>query len=285
MAHQNKIYALAEKNAKTQKEIDEASVKEFDFHKENVGTSSMELILNIKGFEGPIDMLLHLARKQKVDLSEISVLHIVKQYLSFIDRAKKLRVELAADYLVMAAWLAFLKSKLLLPVVEEEDEVGAELAEHLQFRLKQLESMRHAAKNLFERPKLGVEVFARAEPEGVVINKQKEFEASLYDLLNAYADQAQRNQKISYEIKKREVWSITDVRTKLDGKMTEILDWESLDLLLDQFKTSPDLDETVTASGFGAMLEYAKEGIIDLKQSEHFSPIYLKSRSELNYSI
>lgn len=256
----------------------DTEVQATEFESSGVGTSSIDLVLNIDGFEGPIDMLLHLARKQKVDLAQISIHQIVDQYLRFIETAKRLRVELAADYLVMASWLAYLKSKLLVPKVELDDEDNGDLAEHLHFRLQQLESMREAAKALVSRPRLGVSVFARPEPEGVEITKQKQFDASLYDLLTAYAEQSQRKRVTTYKVAKREVWSINDARDRLDMKVSMINDWDSLDSLLSEFLTEPEMTETVTASGFGAILEYAKEGRLDIRQSAHFEPIYVRSR-------
>ena len=155
--------------------------------------SDPALVVDVDGFEGPLDLLLHLARNQKVDLARISVLALAEQYLVFIETARTLRLELAADYLVMAAWLAFLKSKLLIPKQPgEEGESGEELAAVLQFRLKRLEAMRDAAARLVNRNRLGRDVFARGMPELVIVEKRNEWSATLYDLLTAYAVQRQR---------------------------------------------------------------------------------------------
>ncbi len=155
--------------------------------------SDPALVVDVDGFEGPLDLLLHLARNQKVDLARISILALAEQYLAFIETARTLRLELAADYLVMAAWLAFLKSKLLIPKQPgEEGESGEELAAVLQFRLKRLEAMRDAAARLVNRNRLGRDVFARGMPELVIVEKRNEWSATLYDLLTAYAVQRQR---------------------------------------------------------------------------------------------
>ncbi|MGN6767846.1 MAG: segregation and condensation protein A, partial [Rhizobiaceae bacterium] len=156
-------------------------------------TSEPSLVVDVDGFEGPLDLLLHLARNQKVDLARISVLALAEQYLLFIERARHFRLELAADYLVMAAWLAYLKSKLLIPKQPgDEEATGEEMAAVLQFRLQRLEAMRDAAARLVNRNRLGRDVFARGMPEAVVVEKRNEFSASLYDLLTAYAAQRQR---------------------------------------------------------------------------------------------
>ena len=161
---------------------------------ERINANGEPLVVDVDGFEGPLDLLLSLARTQKVDLSKISILKLAEQYLSFIDKLRDMRLELAADYLVMAAWLAFLKSKLLLPEPEAEEEESAEgLAQLLAFRLKRLEAMRKAATSLMNRNRLGREVFARGDPEPVHVVKKSEFSATLYDLLTAYAMQRQRN--------------------------------------------------------------------------------------------
>ena len=171
------------------------------------------LIVDVEGFEGPLDLLLTLARNQKVDLAKISILALADQYLSFIEAARKIRLELAADYLVMAAWLAYLKSKLLIPKQPDADgESGEEMAAVLQFRLKRLEAMRDAAARLVNRNRLGRDVFARGMPEMVIVEKRNEYSATLYDLLTAYAAQRQRQAITNVRIAKRGVWSLKEAR-------------------------------------------------------------------------
>src|SRR5688572_13790141 len=176
-------------------------------------SSDPSLVVDVEGFEGPLDLLLHLARNQKVDLARISVLALAEQYLKFVESAKAMRLELAADYLVMAAWLAYLKSKLLIPKQAGEDgETGEELAAVLQFRLKRLEAMREAAARLVNRNRLGRDVLARGMPETVIVEKRNEYSASLYDLLTAYAAQRQRQAVTNVQIARRGVWSLKEAR-------------------------------------------------------------------------
>ena len=177
------------------------------------------LIVNLEGFEGPLDLLLALARTQKVDLAKISVLALAEQYLEFVDQALKARLELAADYLVMAAWLAFLKSKLLLPREEghEDQPSGEELAARLAFRLMRLEAMRNAAAQLMTRKRLGRDVFTRGKPEGVRTIRTRKYTAKIFDLLKAYADQRRRTVKRVHVVPRRTVWSIKEARQRLEA--------------------------------------------------------------------
>ena len=156
-----------------------------------------ELTVDVDGFEGPLGLLLELSRRQKVDLAKISILALAEQYLEFIEQARKMRIELAADYLVMAAWLAFLKSKLLLPADENEEEElsGEEMAAQLAFRLQRLEAMREMGKRLINRNRLGRDFFVRGAPEPIVIDRQRQYSATLYDLLSSYAAQRQRQDR------------------------------------------------------------------------------------------
>ncbi|RST86520.1 segregation/condensation protein A [Aquibium carbonis] len=238
------------------------------------------LVVDVDGFEGPLDLLLHLARNQKVDLARISILALAEQYLVFVDRARKLRLELAADYLVMAAWLAFLKSKLLLPKIPGEDgESGEELAAALQFRLKRLEAMRDAAGRLVNRNRLGRDVMARGMPEIVVLEKQTTYQASLYDLLTAYAIQRQRQAITNVRIARRTVWSLQDARELLTRLVGRMRDWTSLDRFLVDYLTTPQERATAIASSFAASLELVREGTLDIRQEEAFAPIYLRART------
>jgi segregation and condensation protein A len=241
------------------------------------------LVVDITGFEGPLDLLLALARTQKVDLAQISILHLVDQYLVFIADAKRLRLELAADYLVMAAWLAFLKSRLLLPREDEqEDETSPEeLAARLHFRLQRLAAMRQAAAQLFTRQRLGRDVFPRGMPEGMRTIRERQYAADIYDLLKAYADQRKRTTvKRAHVVRRRVVWSIKDARQRLErmvGLSPGI--WVQLDLFIEQFLPAPELSRTALASSFGATLEMAREGLIEIRQDVPFAPIEMRSRA------
>lgn len=239
------------------------------------------LIVNLDGFEGPLDLLLALARTQKVDLAKLSVLDLAEQYLAFVNQALKARLELAADYLVMAAWLAFLKSKLLLPRDEgqENQPSGDELAARLAFRLMRLEAMRAAAGKLVTRKRLGRDVFARGNPEGVRTIRVRKYTAMIFDLLKAYADQRKKTVKRVHVVPRRTVWSVKEARVRLEGLLGEAVgDWVQLDLFLQRYGAMPDIVRTARASSFGATLEMAREGLVELSQAEPFAPIYMRKR-------
>ncbi|MCA0013098.1 segregation/condensation protein A [Mesorhizobium sp. B292B1B] len=240
-------------------------------------TGDPSLVVDVAGFEGPLDLLLHLARNQKVDLARISILALAEQYLAFVETARALRLELAADYLVMAAWLAFLKSKLLIPKQPgEEGESGEELAAVLQFRLKRLEAMRDASARLVNRNRLGRDVFARGMPEMVIIEKRNAYSASLYDLLTAYAQQRQKQAITNVTIARRGVWSLKDARDILTRLIGSLRDWTALDSFLVRYLSSPEERRTAIASSFAATLELVREGKMDVRQDEVFAPIYLR---------
>lgn len=245
-------------------------------------TAAEVLTVNLAGFEGPLDLLLALARTQKVDLAHISVLQLADQYLGFIAEVQKVRLELAADYLVMAAWLAFLKSKLLLPREEKADDEPTpdELAARLAFRLLRLDAMRKAAAQLFTRKRLGREIFSRGMPEGTRTIKEREFTAEIFDLIKAYADQRKRTLiKRAHVVKRRTVWSIKDARQRLEKLVgASIGDWVQLDLFLEQYLPGPEHGRTALASSFGATLEMAREGLIEIRQAAPFAPIYMRRR-------
>ena len=246
---------------------------------EERGLSEPALVVDVSGFEGPLDLLLHLARNQKVDLARISVLALAEQYIAFVERARRLRLELAADYLVMAAWLAYLKSKLLVPKQPgEEGESGEELAAVLQFRLKRLEAMRDAAARLVNRNRLGRDVFARGMPETVIVERHSEFSATLYDLLSAYASQRQRQAVTSVQIAKRGVWSLKEAREILARMVGELSDWTALDMFLIRYLASPAERTTAIASSFAASLELVREGALEVRQDAAFAPLYLRAR-------
>lgn len=240
-------------------------------------TSDPSLLVDVDGFEGPLDLLLHLARNQKVDLTQISVLELVRQYLAFIETARSLRIELAADYLVMAAWLAYLKSRLLIPKPANDDEAsGDEMAAILQFRLRRLEAMRDAASRLVNRNRLGRDVFARGMPETVVIESTSLYNASLFDLLGAYAQQRQRGITDEVKFEKRAVWSLTDARELLQRIIGRMEEWTALDSYLLDYVATPAMRASARASAFAASLELVREGSIDIRQDKHFEPIYMR---------
>ncbi len=242
-------------------------------------TGEPSLVVDVDGFEGPLDLLLHLARNQKVDLARISVLALAEQYLAFVEKVRALRLELAADYLVMAAWLAFLKSKLLIPKQPgEEGESGEELAAVLQFRLKRLEAMRDAASRLVNRNRLGRDVFARGMPELVIVEKRNEYSATLYDLLSAYAVQRQKRAVSNVTIARPGIWTLKQARDILMRLVGSIDDWASLDSFLLEYVASPQGRATAIASSFAASLELVREGAIEMRQMEPFAPIYLRGR-------
>jgi segregation and condensation protein A len=245
------------------------------------GVSEPSLVVDVAGFEGPLDLLLHLARHQKVDLARISILALAEQYLQFIERVRAMRLELAADYLVMAAWLAYLKSRLLIPKqVGDDGESGEELAAVLQFRLKRLEAMRDAAARLVNRNRLGRDVFARGMPELVIVEKHNEYSATLYDLLTAYAAQRQRQAITNVRIARREVWSLKLARDIMMRMIGELRDWTAFDSFLIRYMASIDERPTAIASSFAASLELVREGQIEIRQQEAFAPLYMRNRRQ-----
>ncbi|MDX1187292.1 segregation/condensation protein A [Sinorhizobium medicae] len=241
------------------------------------GLHEDELVIDIAGFEGPLDLLLHLARSQRVDLSRISVLALAEQYIAFVERARSIRIELAADYLVMAAWLAYLKSRLLIPQqAKDEGPSGEELASALAYRLKRLEAMRDAATKLVNRNRLGRDIFVRGAPEHILTERKSEYEASLYDLLTAYATLRQREAITQVTIERRHVWSLGDARLILARMVGSLDDWTALAHFLIRYMTSPQERATAIASSFAASLEMVREGQLEIRQEGAFTPIYLR---------
>lgn len=239
------------------------------------------LLVDVTGFEGPLDLLLALARTQKVDITKISMLALVDQYLAFVAEVQKLRLELAADYLVMAAWLAFLKSRLLLPRPEKLDDqpLPEELAARLAFRLIRLDAMRTAAAQLFTRNRLGREVFPRGMPEGVKTIRERQYSAEIFDLIKAYANQRKRTTvRRAHVVKRRTVWSIKEARQRLEHMMggSAVGAWLQLDFYLEQYLPVPEVGRTALASSFSATLEMAREGIVELRQAAPFAPLYVR---------
>jgi segregation and condensation protein A len=236
------------------------------------------LVVDVEGYEGPLDLLLALARQQKVDLHKISILALADQYLLFIEAARKIRLELAADYLVMAAWLAFLKSRLLLPdtTVPGEGPSAEDMATALANRLRRLEAIREASNRLMTRPQLNRDIFPRGVPEAIAEVKHPRFTATLYDLLSAYATQRQARVLTRVHMAKRTVWSLSEARASLERLVGMAEDWSRLDEYLLAYVADPAQRATVMASSFAAALELVREGTLDLSQSEAFAPLYFR---------
>lgn len=241
------------------------------------------MIVDVEGYEGPLDLLLVLARQQKVDLAKISILALADQYLGFVEAARKLRLELAADYLVMAAWLAYLKSRLLLPEAAPGEGPSAEdMALALANRLRRLEAIREAANKLMERPQLGRDVYPRGAPEPIAEVKQPEWTATLYDLLSAYAVQRQRTALSRVRFKKRNVWSLAEARATLERMIGASTDWSRIDQFLISYVVEPTQAATVFASSFASALELVREGVAEIHQKDSFSPIFMRKRVAVN---
>ncbi|MCC6779939.1 MAG: segregation/condensation protein A [Hyphomicrobiales bacterium] len=245
-------------------------------------TDEPALVVDVEGFEGPLDLLLVLARQQKVDLAKISILALADQYLTFIEEARKLRLELAADYLVMAAWLAYLKSRLLLPDTHAAEGQSAEdMATALALRLKRLEAIRDVAERLLGRPQLDRDVFGRGQPEPIAHIKRPQWTANLYDLLSAYAQQRQRSALAHVRLAKRSVWSLGEAREALERLIGRSTDWSRLDEYLISFVVEPSLVPTVFASSFASTLELVREGLMEMHQQEPFAPIFVRKRQQV----
>ncbi|MGB7974996.1 MAG: ScpA family protein [Roseiarcus sp.] len=241
-------------------------------------TGEPAFTVDLDGFEGPLDLLLELARRQRVDLARISILALAEQYLLFVEAARKLRLELAADYLVMAAWLAFLKSRLLLPAPEEPAELDAPaLAEGLAQRLRALAAIRKAGEHLMSRPRMGRDFFARGEPEAAVNTSGRiSYQSNLYDLLAAYARQSQRHALARVRFKTRQVWSLAEARQALTRLVGGRADWTAFDNFLLDACVAADMRRSARASTFAASLELAREGKLELRQDRAFAPIWLR---------
>ena len=238
-----------------------------------------DLVLDLDGFEGPIDLLLTLGRQQKVDLTRISILTLAEQYLSFITAAKEIRIEIAADYLVMAAWLAYLKSRLLLPETEDDGQDSApELAEALKFQLRRLDSMREAGGKLLIMPRLGRDVFARGAPEGMEIIRTPVYELSLYEVLKAYGDNRRRTTAAQLTIEASQLFSLSDAIERLRGVMGHVGDWTSISAFLPEGLSDGIVRRSALASTFAASLELVKEGKVSIRQSSAFGPLYVKGK-------
>ena len=249
--------------------------------REACANEAEQLIVDIAGFEGPLDLLLELARRQKVDMARISVLALAEQYLAFFEKARRLRLDLAAEYLVIAAWLAYLKSRLLLPDTANPGEPPAEeLAARLAFRLQRLEAMRAAAAQLMARHRLGLDVFARGAPEPLIVERQVQYGDTLFDLLKAYADRRQRRQAHRrYAVLRRRVWSVNEARTILERLLGAMDDWGRFEGWLADYLATPTERASFIASSLTASLELAREGKLEFRQERAFEPLYMRRRT------
>jgi len=237
--------------------------------------------LDLDGYEGPIDVLLQLAREQKVDVTRISILELAEQYLSFVRAARHLRLELAADYLVMAAWLAYLKSRLLLPDDETDEEPsGAEMAAALRFQLQRLEAIQEAGQRLMARAQLGRDFFARGAPEPLKIVSHVRYDATLYDLLQAYALQSARVEATGLHIAPTELYSVDDAIHRLRRLLGHVPTWRVLSSFLPSELEGTLLWRSAIATTFAASLELCREGELKIRQDGAFGPIYLASAKE-----
>ena len=235
------------------------------------------MAVNLEGYEGPLDVLLVLARTQKVDLKQISILQLSEQYLAFIRELQNLKLEVAADYLVMAAWLAYLKSRLLLPPPHDDGEVDPEeLAARLVFRLQCLEAMRNSAAKLMARDLLGREVFEHGMPEGIRVTRSSKYQASLYDLLTSYSTQRLRNYYTEWSPPKMDVLTLERARTRIARLLGELEDWGRLDALVIERIRDPQKRRTTMASMFGAALEYVRDGRLEIQQAANFKEILVR---------
>lgn len=240
------------------------------------------LIVDVEGFEGPLDLLLTMGRTQKVDLRQISVLALAEQYLAFVEQAQRLRIELAADYLVMAAWLAFLKSRLLLPPdPSEEGPSGEELAAHLAFQLERLAAMRDCAARLMAQSRLGRDRFVRGITEDVTSARKVVYTAGLLDLMQAYARLRTRDEFRPYAMDRTETMSMEAALERMRGLIGSAIEWTDLMSWLPQdWSADPARRRSATASTFAAMLELAKEGKAEIRQAGIFEPISIRGKAE-----
>ncbi|MDA0239883.1 MAG: ScpA family protein [Proteobacteria bacterium] len=247
--------------------------------------SSDDLVVDVAGYEGPIDLLLSMARNQKVDLTQISILELADQYLEWVARVRQTNLELAADYLVMAAWLAYLKSRLLLPdLANEEEPTGEEMAEALSFQLRRLESMQDRGSRLVDRPRLGQDFFPRGAPEAFAVVSHSEFDLELYDLLKAYGDQTRRVQITSLRIDPSDLMSPDDALHRLSGMLGGMRDWMSIEQFLPANLRSDVYRRSALASTLAAALQLAKEGKLKIRQDQSFGPIQFRQAVDIQPS-
>lgn len=239
------------------------------------------LVVDLEGFEGPLDLLLALAREQKVDLKRISILRLADQYLEFIAEARQLRLEVAADYLVMAAWLAYLKSRLLLPLAEQEEEpTAAEMAAALAFQLQRLQAMQETGARLRARPRLGLDVFPRGAPERFRALRTAVYQVTLFDLLKAYGEQHHRRDAAVLHITPNELFTVEEALKRLRRLLGRTPDWQSLSHFLPPNIRGGIVARSALASTLMASLELARAGKVQLRQNTPFGPIYLRAAPE-----
>jgi segregation and condensation protein A len=253
-------------------------VSDFDdsFELETAPAAGERLTLDLDGWEGPLDLLLTLARTQRVDLAKISILALVEQYLAFIADAKKLRLEIAADYLVMAAWLAYLKSCLLLPREAGVDPGPEELAMRLQLRLQRLQAMREAGARLIARDRIGRDVFRRRAPEGLKVVRRAAWQADLYDLIAAYGIVRARTEPSVHVIARRPVMTLDEAIHRLEAMIGARLEWTALEAFLPETQDGA-FRRSALASSFVATLELARLGKVALRQKHVFSTLYVRA--------
>ncbi len=242
------------------------------------GHAADVLTIDIDGWEGPLDLLLALARNQKVDLRQLSILALVEQYLVFIDEARALKLELAADYLVMAAWLAYLKSALLLPKDPTIDPSPEELALRLQLRLERLNAMRESGARLMARDRLGRDVFLRASPEGLRVVKARAWACDYFELITAYGQINARTQPAMHIVQKRQVMTLEQALERVSAMIGRAIDWTAIEAFLPPL-ADPALRKSALASSFVAALELAKRGVLDLRQEATFAPLMLRLKA------
>ncbi len=236
-------------------------------------------VVDLEGFEGPLDLLLTLARQQKVDLTNISILKLAEQYLDYIKVARRLRLEVAADYLVMAAWLAYLKSRMLLPApTADEEPTGEEMALRLQFQLERLQAMRKVMDELLARDRMGIDLHPRGAPEGVRVIRQTDWECSLFELMQAYAGQAVRGKVTSLYLSPSKAYSMEEALRRLETLLGRMPDWASLETFLPREIARGFERRSALASTFAASLELARDGRVTLRQGQPFGPIFVKAR-------
>jgi segregation and condensation protein A len=239
-------------------------------------SSSADFVVDLEGFEGPIDLLLALAREQKVDLARISILALAEQYLAYIQQARDLRLEVAADYLVTAAWLAYLKSRLLLPqAAEGEEPSAADLAEALAWRLRRLDAIRRAASELFARPRLGCERFGHGQPSGLRVRRKSRFRLPLHELLQAYVEQRLRAREQRLTLVSAPVFRVEEALKRLSAALGGP-DWRNLLAFLPPGLADEGLRRSALAAHMAASLELARDGVIELNQTSPFGPIFIR---------
>jgi len=243
--------------------------------------TSKQFNITLNSYEGPIDLLLDLARRQKVDLSEISILELAEQYIDFMNKYQNLNLEIAADYLVMAAWLTYLKSRLLLPKEEKlDDYTSEELEEALKFQLQRLEAFQSISKKLYSRPTIGRDVFYGGSSEGLKVKYSITYSSTLYDLLNAYSIILQKDEKVNrLTIAYSELYSVDNAIQRLKRIFGEITEWTNFYNLIPKFSSNTIINKSILSSNFVASLELAKNGFIDVKQNSVFGNIFIKLKN------